>query len=353
MYERETDAAILQRMLQRAPDDIDKREGSLIFAASSGAALELARYYAELDVFRRMALVQTSTGAFLDQLVYNKNVVRVAASKAVRRAIYTWQEGVSGEIPVGERFTLDGLVFIATGPDLVECETLGATGNAAWGLLLPGRTIYGLERAELGEIVIPGRDAETDEALRRRFLDFDGEAYGGNIADYKQKTLGIAGVGAVRVYPIWDGGGTVKLVILDALLAPPSPELVALVQEVIDPAPHNQLGYGLAPIGHWVTVEGAASDEITVSAVLAQMPDAPTTTAQHVKDAIGAYVTSLAEQWSAGPITVNVSGIIAAALDVPGVQDLRDILINGTSGNYAVPTDAVPSVAEVTLLAAE
>ena len=63
-------------------------------------------------------------------------------------------------------------------------------------------------------------------------------------------------VGGVKVYRCWNGGGTVKLVVLNSDYKPAADELIKEVENVIDPAPKGK-GYGLAPIGHTVTIEKA------------------------------------------------------------------------------------------------
>ena len=59
----------------------------------------------------------------------------------------------------------------------------------------------------------------------------------------------------MKVYPVWNGGGTVKLVIINSEYQKPSPELVDQVQTIIDPVQNQGMGLGVAPIGHVVTVE--------------------------------------------------------------------------------------------------
>ena len=49
MYEEMTFEAILERMLNRIPDSLDKREGSVIYDAIAPAALEIAQTYADMD----------------------------------------------------------------------------------------------------------------------------------------------------------------------------------------------------------------------------------------------------------------------------------------------------------------
>ena len=89
-------------------------------------------------------------------------------------------------------------------------------------------------------------------------------SFGGNIKDYINFTSGLEGVGAVQIYPVWQGGGTVKVVLLDSEYNVPSPTLIEKVQTVIDPQ-GTQNGYGLSPIGHSVTVAGPTNKNINIS----------------------------------------------------------------------------------------
>lgn len=89
---------------------------------------------------------------------------------------------------------------------------------------------------------------ESDEDLRQRYFEATNEkTFAGNLADYKKKTKEIAGVGAVKVTPIWQGGGTVKLTILDSNYNKASKQLIDIVQNEICPN-KDQSGIGLAPI---------------------------------------------------------------------------------------------------------
>ena len=75
------------------------------------------------------------------------------------------------------------------------------------------------------------------------------------------KRNAIAGVGSTKVTPLWDGGGTVKLTILNSEFSKASSILIETIQEEIDPTKDGQ-GLGIAPIGHIVDVDTA--EEITV-----------------------------------------------------------------------------------------
>ena len=53
MFEDYTFENLIKRMLARAPKEIDKREGSVIYDALAPAAAELAQMYIDLDVIRK------------------------------------------------------------------------------------------------------------------------------------------------------------------------------------------------------------------------------------------------------------------------------------------------------------
>ena len=64
-------------------------------------------------------------------------------------------------------------------------------------------------------MLIPAEDGDTTDTLREKYYaSIDGEAFGGNVADYREKVNAITGVGGVKVYPVWNGGGTVKLTVI-------------------------------------------------------------------------------------------------------------------------------------------
>ena len=72
MYEDMTYENILQGMLNRVPDDIDKREGSVIYDALAPAAYFLADQYFQLGNFVDLVLPDTALGEYLDRTVPGK-----------------------------------------------------------------------------------------------------------------------------------------------------------------------------------------------------------------------------------------------------------------------------------------
>ena len=257
MYENVTFESILDRMLERVPESMDKREGSIIYDALAPAAVELQLMYIELDVILKETFGDTASREYLIRRAAERGIEPFPASKAILKATYT---PTSIDIPIGSRFSLNELNYvvlekIGDGQLKIECESLGKSGNGYFGNVIPIEYIEGLETMQITELLIPGEDEEDTEDLRKRYFDsFNSKAYGGNIDDYLKKTNSIAGVGSTKVTPIWNGGGTVKLTILNSEYDKASSELIKSVQTIIDPQ-QDALGKGVAPIGHIVTVD--------------------------------------------------------------------------------------------------
>lgn len=297
------------------------------------------------------------------------NVERYPASPAVRLGVFN-----PAEIPIGARFsTIDGgnsvnfTVTARKGPGEYEltCETPGAIGSGYTGPILPITVIPGLTRAELTDILVPGDDVETDEALRARIISALRERpFGGNVADYKRVVRAIDGVGDLQVYPTWDGGGTVKLSVIGADWMPASGQLVETVQTAVDPPPNQGLGYGTAPIGAKVTVTAPETVAVDVSAVLTLR--AGYTVEQMrplVESAVEEYLLSVRREWAepdADRLTnyscwVYLARVVSAILSVPGVVNATGVALSGGTADLQLietgQTQQVPVLGEVALSA--
>jgi uncharacterized phage protein gp47/JayE len=86
----------------------------------------------------------------------------------------------------------------------------------------------------------------------------------GNIGDYQRWALAYPGVGYASVFPLWNGPGTVRVIITDPRNGPVPPAVVTGLQVELDPV--TQQGRGLAPIGANVTVATPTSLAINVAA---------------------------------------------------------------------------------------
>jgi len=357
MYEHQTYEAILQRMLDRVPNDIDKRPGSVIYDALAPAAAELAQLYAELDINYNLSFADTASGEYLSRRTAEFGIIRRSATRARREGRFYGAGDAPLDIPLGSRFSIEGVNYaavsrIAAGVYTLECETAGTVGNQHFGALLPITFVPGLFRAELGAVLVPGEDEEDDEMLRQRFYEeISRPAFGGNVSDYKQKIGAIDGVGGVKVFPAWQGGGTVKCTIIASDWNAPPQQLIDDVQNTVDPPGSSGQGLGMAPIGHRVTIAGvqAVSIDVTTTVTLAD----GVTVGQvqgSIVEVIEAYLLGLRKGWAGQTqIVVRVALIEAAILGVPGVIDVTGTTLNGSAANVTLGPEEIPTMGSVTI----
>lgn len=363
----QTYANIRAAMLQQVPDTYDKRDTAPIPTALSPAAYVLAGFYLTLNQVQQQAFVQTAVGNSLDMLAVLGNITRYPASPAVRLGIF------NADVPIGARFsTLNGansINFVVTSqvPDEVyqyqlTAETPGTIGNDYTGPIVPITTIPGLTSAQITDILVPGDDTETDDEFRARLITaLTEKPFAGNIAAYKSDIMAIDGVGAVQVWPTWNGGGTVKCSVLGADWLPASSELVQQIQTAIDP-PTQGLGLGLAPIGAQVTIVAPTELTVNVSATLTLSPGYEIGQVQAgVEAAIEAYMETVRQGWATqmGTTTVEyqanvyVARVTAAILTVTGVVNATNVQLNSGTADLILTetgtTQQVPVTGTVTL----
>lgn len=391
MYEV-TYREILERMLNRVSDKFDKREGSVIFDTHSPTALELEILYVELNRMIAEGYGDTASREYLILRCKERGIIPYPATYAVLKGTFT---PTTVDV-IGKRFNLGSLNYIVTekiadGEYRVQCETPGTVGNQYFGQLIPIEYVEGLETATLTEVLIPGEDEEDTEDLRTRYFNsFDEKAFGGNVRDYIEKTNAIPGVGSTKVTRVWNGdirpadmipneivnewyegiigtvnptvkawleivysaaaakkltvGGTVLLTILNSEYGVPTPELIQTVQTAIDPEQNAGEGYGLAPIGHVVTVKPADAVTINVKTTITfDVGYGWNNLQSSIDEAIQAYLLELRKTWADNPyLVVRVSQIETRLLAISGIVDIENTRINNktdnlTLGKYEVP----------------
>lgn len=346
---------LLEEMLSYVPDTVDKREGSVIYDALAPVAQELAAVYRDLDVVMDETFVDTASLQFLMERAKERGVPIKEATSAILEGTFTPS---TLEIPQGTRFNCEDQNYISgekisNGKYRLEAETPGTGGNLYSGQLLPMDYVEGLETATITNVLIPGEDDDTAETLRERYYEsLESVAFGGNQADYKEKVSLLAGVGGVKVTPIWNGGGTVKVTIINSDYGIPSQTLIDTVQEAVDPTQNQGQGLGLAPIGHVVTVVGVTGQTINLAMDMAFADGWTWTTAKTaVEDAVKEYFATLAEAWESEAVTVvRIAYIETAILALDCVIDIANTTINGTAANLQLDFGKIPVLGEMTVV---
>ena len=344
MNEIPTYEEILQRCLDRIPNTIDKRQGSIIYDALAPCCVELAQMYIELSGIYDQVFIDTAVGEALDKLVEQNGVKRKDATYALRKGEFNMV------VPVGNRFSDGENTYIVieniagTNNSILRCEQAGSVGNGYYGSLTPITYLQGLTKAELTDIIDMGDDIESDEDLRVRYMEsVTAPQFGGNVSDYQNKVKSLTGVGGCKVIPIWNGGGTVKLIITNSQGGVPTSSLVNDVQEAVDPN-QDQQGLGIAPIGHIVTVEGAAAKKIMVSATFTLESGVnPTDIQDSVNNVVDNYFKSLSVNWDKEDnLIARISQLEIRLLGVAGVLDITNTKMNNSSSNLSLQSNEIP-----------
>lgn len=350
--------AILKQMLDQVPDNIDKREGSIIYHTLAPTAFVLAQQAYMIAYLTDLLFADTAQEEWLDRVTSDFGIDREQATQAVRQINTFDSSGASKDIPIGSRFAVQDISFtiterLAAGQYKAICNQSGIQGNAYGGTILPVDNINGLAAAELiAPALIPARDQESDDDLRTRFYTaVRQQPYGGNIADYKEKTLTIDGVGTVQVFgaPAM-GAGRVGLIIGDEQGETATQTLVDKVQAVM-----GTDGGGIAPIGHTVTVGTSVNLPVNVAA---QIRLRAGVSLELVKPSVEQAITDYIGSIDFAAETVFYAKLVANILNAhESVVDVGTVTINGASANlslqkgfaaYQVPTIGTITVSEVT-----
>lgn len=393
MYENITFETILQRMLDRIPNTLDKRESAIIHDALAPAAMELKLAYIEFDQILNESFADTASRSFLIRRCAERGIIPKESTNAVLLGEFT----PTNIDVIGQRFSLGKLNYtviskIEDGKCQVQCETAGVEGNQYLGTIIPIEYIDGLETAKLTDVLIPGENDESTDSLREKYFSSFGEnVFGGNRKDYIEKTKAISGVGGVKITRVWNNdihpvdlipnekviewynsiiqtvpedaskwlstiftaalnkkltvGGTVLITITDADdFGKASDILIQSVQNKFDPSENVGEGYGLAPIGHVVKVNTV--DEVNIDIVTTVTFAADYDWDRLKKDidsAMDNYMSELKSDWeNQENIIVRVSQIETRILQLEGVVDINGTSINGEEGNLQLGKYEIP-----------
>ena len=357
----QTEEAIRQRMLDSLPADLDKSEGSFTWDALSPAAIELALAAIWAQEVLRRGFASTTFGQYLDLRCEEHGITRRQAVKATGQVTFTGTPGTV--IPAGTRVSTASseaapAIFFAIKSDAtigaggtvtvdIEAVEAGASGNvAAKTITMLAQPVAGVTAVTNASGTSGGSDDEDDASLLARFLaKVRSPGTSGNKADYINWALEVPGVGGVQVLPLWNGPGTVKVVLLGTDKKPASQAVVDAVQNYI--APTAGTGKGKAPIGASVTVVAATPVPINVTATVTLTG---TKTLAEIQTSFQAALTDyLAEIAFSSDPTVRYVKIGSFLLDQDGVKDYINLQVNGGTANIEIAQDQVAVVGTVTL----
>jgi uncharacterized phage protein gp47/JayE len=350
--------------LAMVPATVDKRQGSIIYDTLAVSDVQLAEGYIVLKGYYIDSYALTAHGNYLDLRVAEAGVTRYPATQAVKLGVFSDSSGNPASVPMGAvfstaddtqalNFTVTGVYeadgAVVPGSYRLTCQTSGTAGNDYAGPLLPVTYLTGIATATMSDLLIPARDTEADDALLARYLEIiNRPAFGGNIAQYRQWVMDMNLVGAVQIYPVWMGGGTVKVSIIGSDYSPASDTLIDEVQTALDPEENQGIGLGIAPIGHFVTVTTPDPVQANVEANLTLRPGVTIGQVEtQIKAAISAYLLDRRKLFGASSdanvYAVNIyrARISAAMMQVDGVENVTNVLLNGVDDDLILTQTAL------------
>lgn len=344
MYEDKTFENIMAEMLSCMPDDVNTREGSLIYNACAKQALQLEKAYLEMETVYDNMYVSTQDE---DHLILN------GADKGVpiKQAIAAVLKGeFNQEIEIGTRFNCGDLNYVCieliSGYDYkMECEETGIVGNNSFGELVAIDFVEDYQGGVLTELLSPGTEQEDIEVYRQRLLRMnDAKYFGGNRADYNRFIGEIEGVGAVKTPRREDGEEYVYPLILAADYSAPSDSLIDKVQTLVDPIQNHGDGDGIAPIGHKVIIKGVKNTVVDIVTTITYEDGYNQQALQsYINTAVDDYFVDLAKTWSdSDTLIVRISQIESRLLSIAGIQDITSTTINGSDSNLVIDYEHIP-----------
>lgn len=335
------------RMLAEISNDYDKSEGSFFFDAISPVAIELEKSYSGQESILSNAFVATASGSYLDSKCAELGVARKLATKATGTVKISGAKGAvmtKGSLVATELVTFQTKESVTIGEGGsevvgVECMASGTVGNvAANAIKYFPITIEGILSVTNSEPFTSGYDTETDESLRQRYYDkINTPATSGNAAHYEQWAKAVTGVGSGKVFPTWNGPGTVKVVICDRNKRAADTKLIKDTAEYIEMQ---------RPIGATVTVESVQEKAIDVTATVVL---ANGVTLEQVKND---FVNVLKEYFKEIALVdqyVSYAKVGSLLYGIYGVADYSNLQLNKGITNIALAEVEVPVVGMVVL----
>lgn len=354
MYEDKTYKSILADIKNDIGDEVIKAEGSLVHNALSALAYEFEKLYIQLDYIIEQSHAGTADIEHLEMIALDRGILRKEATNAYVKAEF------NVAVPIGSRYSLKGYNYRAVEAisDTLHqykmiVEETGAGPNDLRGDLIPIDFTEGLESAKVTELLVAGNDDESKESLYKRYIEsFTSQSFAGNIAAYKEKFASIQGIGGSKIYPTWQGAGTVKAVLISSDYTAVSDYLINQIRAEAVPAKGS--GYGWAPIGHNLTIESVKEVVISVSTQITYAAGySSSNLSEKIKEKIKEYLKGIAEAWKEGDehteAIVYISRLESAILDVQGVLDVNNTSLNKNSSNLTLQSDEIPKLGEVAL----
>ena len=342
MFSNQTYEAIKQRIFDNINIDIDKREGSFLSNMVSPLSEELAKAYINMSDILSLGFIEDTFDTYLDKRVSEFGVYRKQGSKAIGEIKVEGKEGAiitNGTLIKANDlyFTVLNDIELPTDNILyVEANEVGYKYN-----LLANTEFELVEKNDKVTSLINetdfknGIDIESDEDLRKRFVKVvNNPSTSGNKAHYEEWALEVNGVSRAIVYPLWNGNGTVKVMVVGN---DNKPVLEDVRKNVEDHITENM------PIGCQLTVTTPTNLDATIVATIELKEGYEIEEVKQEFEAkINEYLKSVTNEFTYS----KVYGLLA---NIIGIEDIGTLTINGGNSNITISEDKIINISETNI----
>ena len=342
MFSNQTYEAIKQRIFDNINIDIDKREGSFLSNMVSPLSEELAKAYINMSDILSLGFIEDTFDTYLDKRVSEFGVYRKQGSKAIGEIKVEGKEGAiitNGTLIKANDlyFTVLNDIELPTDNILyVEANEVGYKYN-----LLANTEFELVEKNDKVTSLINetdfknGIDIESDEDLRKRFIKVvNNPSTSGNKAHYEEWALEVDGVGRAIVYPLHNGNGTVKVMIIGNDNKPVEEEIIDNCKLHIE---------GNMPIGCQLTVTTPSLLNVSVKASIGLKEG------YDIEDVKLDFEASLNDYLKDVTTELTYSKVYGLLVNHSGVEDVTSFTINDNNINISISEDKIINISEIIL----
>ena len=343
MFTNQTYEIIKQRILDNIQVDIDKREGSFASNMISPLSEELAKAYINMSDILSLGFIEDNFDTFLDKRVSEFGVYRKQGSKATGEIKVEGKDGATienGTIVKANDLYFTVLNDIELPNDniiYVEAKEVGYKYN-----LLANTEFELVEKNEkitklVNEVEFTnGVDVESDEDLRKRFIKVvNNPSASGNKNHYEEWALEVNGVGRAMVYPLWNGNGTVKVMIVGNDNKPVSEEIIEACELHIS---ENM------PIGCQLTITTPSLLNVIINASIEVKEG------YELEDVKLEFEASLNEYLKDITTELTYSKVYGLLVNHAGVEDITSFNINSSNSNITISEDKIVNISKINLV---
>ena len=341
--------------LDNLKNPLSKMEGTFNFDIAATFGITAEEVYKELEFWEKQTFIDTATeDEYVDKHALMFGVKRRLGTKAKgilkvtgkansvieENTIFLNRDGIKYKSLRKEYLSPTGIAEIE-----IECLSEGKVGNAAIGEI----TTFEIQNNNIYSVInekeiINGYDKEPNSVLVARAKEkATRPAHSGNIYDYEQWAKQVDGVGKVLVKPLWNGNGTVKV-----LVANYNNDIAdsSLIQKVRD---RIQRDDG-RPVGADVTVDSFTAKNINVNVqVILKAGFSISDIKEKIESLLKVIIkTGNVTFEKANKSILSINRLEKAILEIEGIND-NFVKVNNSNSNLEIAEDEILIVGTVVI----